>query len=96
MTLRDELERVIAAQWEPDAGDDAANWFIRDHGPALLEALVDAQRWRTFVEAGWPVCFLGETYDTVGDLNRAIDRARGGGFPITSSAAPGPTCHERQ
>ncbi|MGE7139712.1 hypothetical protein ACQKIE_18955 [Luteibacter sp. NPDC031894] len=88
MTVRDELERVLRlladaytvdSQTSWEAFDDEATELLVRHGPALLEAMKDADRWRTFVEAGWPVCFLGETYDTVSDLNRAIDRARRGG-----------------
>lgn len=36
----------------------------------------DAERWREFIRCGWPVCFLGETYDNAADLNAAVDTAR--------------------
>ncbi|MGE7138356.1 hypothetical protein ACQKIE_12075 [Luteibacter sp. NPDC031894] len=55
MTVRDELERVIENVRLGDdsneaedyvVGQDSAFYFILDHGPALLEAVVDAERWR--------------------------------------------------
>lgn len=55
MTLREDLEKALKAviRGNADFADDetfdgasvAAFYFLRDHGPALLDALVDAERY---------------------------------------------------
>lgn len=49
------------------------------YAQALRQAADDAEdveRWREFIHCGWPVCFLGETYDNAADINAAVDTAR--------------------
>jgi hypothetical protein len=57
MSLRDELEKVVEAiplYDKPGSSPNdmiharlTATTFLRDHGQALVEALVDAERWRS-------------------------------------------------
>lgn len=44
MTLRDELEKIMAAA--DYVHTDDMRWLLRTHGAAMLEALVDAERYR--------------------------------------------------
>lgn len=77
MSLREELERALVAQWEPDAGDDEANWLIRDHGYALLGAVRDQERYREaramILEESSMV--NGRAVETNGEFDREIDKA---------------------
>ncbi len=51
MTVRDELVRVIATASDgySDPDDHYAARFLSDHGPALVQALEDAERYRSLM-----------------------------------------------
>lgn len=62
----------LVAEW---AEDNEARIAKLEAENAALRA--DAERYRKFCDAGWPVCFLGETYSDKASLDTAIDA----GFP---------------
>ena len=44
----------------------------------LMRVVMDAERYRAFIDCGQPVCFLGEEYFGKEALDAAIDAAKGG------------------
>lgn len=59
-------------------GFSTPDWYPKVYA-ALNQAAddaEDAERWREFNRSGWPVCFLGVTYETSEALNAAIDATR--------------------
>lgn len=88
MTMRDELERVMATVSDgySDPDEHYAAKFLRDHGPALLEALEDADRFEFICngdDESWQKAMnyavLAGRLEGIQQIRRAIDRARGGG-----------------
>jgi hypothetical protein len=55
-----------------DEFSDEASFMLNQ----AAEDCEDAERWRVFINAGWPVCFLGPVYENLEALNAAVDTAR--------------------
>jgi hypothetical protein len=79
MTVRDELERVLAIGSSKPTIESIqefttlATVFFHNHGPALLEALKDAERYRFLKAHG---ILSGPDPDSWIDCNLGIDRTR--------------------
>lgn len=39
-SIIESLGYAIEQKWSPEAGNDTANWFIRDHGDEILTILL--------------------------------------------------------
>jgi len=94
MTLRNDLEKAIAdaSQYQYTGQDARSVAFLRDHGPALFEAVRDAERYRWLREESsgqfeYPIAVSqrreGDTMVYIGplvgdDLDFATDAAREG------------------
>jgi hypothetical protein len=85
MTVRDELERVLAMGREMPTLKSLSDFvevsttFLRDHGPALLEALEDAERYR-FIRSGVRCAGLDMGGDHHYSFNHKVALVRGPSF----------------